>query len=704
MAKDLLFIFYSIFLILILQLTVLPYFLIFLKDKLIDHGYAFAKMAALLLVSLIIWFLAHFQLPINSQLGVYAVMIALGYFAYAFATGHLKSLQKIIEEKSTLFIAEEIIFVAFFVLMTLIRAYNPSILDLEKFMDHGLIISYSKSRTLPLMDFWLSGEKFNYYTFGHFYGSILTQIWGLKPEITYNLILGFLYGAIATEAFSIGLNLTSIILKDKQKLNYKKLFLGALVAPILVAVGGNGHAAWYFFLKNKFSFENYWYPDATRFIDRTIHEFPTYSFIVCDLHAHVFGLPVVFLLITAIFLWFKAMLEEYQQKTFFKGWCFKFAGFIGLILGMNLMISAWDLAIYGLFLVIIGLLLLVRDKKYFPYLFKSALVIGFTILITSSMWWLNFESISEGARTTNEHSPLWQLLVLWGPHVLMSSLTAILSYQLIKKQSKKDQPLLFFPLAIFATALALIIIPEFIYMKDIYPNHPRANTMFKLIFQSFSLMGLLISFFAGMIINLKLEKRWQIGFKMLLSIFMVLVLMYPFFGLRDYYGLFKKYFDETKVTRRIVRNLQDLGTDYKGLNGMYWLKEEQFSDYQAINWLNKNIKGRPVILEAVGESYTKYARVSTFTGFPTVLGWRVHEWLWRGSFDEAGKRTEEVKQVYAYPDSEEARRVLRQYKVEYIFVGVQEREAYPEMDIAKVKTLGDIIFEDGDTFILVVKI
>ena len=51
-----------------------------------------------------------------------------------------------------------------------------------------------------------------------------------------------------------------------------------------------------------FSFPNgYWYPNATRFIPFTIHEFPIYSFVVSDLHGHVLDIPIVLLTIATIF-------------------------------------------------------------------------------------------------------------------------------------------------------------------------------------------------------------------------------------------------------------------------------------------------------------------------------------------------------------------------------------------------------------------
>ena len=46
-------------------------------------------------------------------------------------------------------------------------------------------------------------------------------------------------------------------------------------------------------------------------------------------------------------------------------------------------------------------------------------------------------------------------------------------------------------------------------------------------------------------------------------------------------------------------------------------------DVSAIQWLKENIKGAPVVLEANGDSYSGYERVSAATGLPTILGWYV---------------------------------------------------------------------------------
>lgn len=128
--------------------------------------------------------------------------------------------------------------------------------------------------------------------------------------------------------------------------------------------------------------------------------------------------------------------------------------------------------------------------------------------------------------------------------------------------------------------------------------------------------------------------------------------------------------------------------------------EQYPDDYKAILWLRENISGQPVIVEANGDSYTDYDRVSANTGLPTIIGWPVHEWLWRGSYDEAGKRIPEVAAIYESKDLAKTKEILKKYNVEYIFVGSLEREKYKQLDEEKIKSLGTIVFESGRTKII----
>ena len=86
------------------------------------------------------------------------------------------------------------------------------------------------------------------------------------------------------------------------------------------------------------------------------------------------------------------------------------------------------------------------------------------------------------------------------------------------------------------------------------------------------------------------------------------------------------------------------------------------------------------------------------TGLPTVQGWLVHEWLWRGGYDQPGARAEEVKTVYESTDIEKVKPILQKYSVKYIFIGDKEYEKYPQLNTQKFEEIGaNIVFESGKT-------
>ena len=123
------------------------------------------------------------------------------------------------------------------------------------------------------------------------------------------------------------------------------------------------------------------------------------------------------------------------------------------------------------------------------------------------------------------------------------------------------------------------------------------------------------------------------------------------------------------------------------------------NDYAGIGWLKENVTGQPYILEAAGDSYTDYERISMATGLPTIEGWLVHEWLWRGSYDEPGKRTSEAQTIYESKDINQTNDLLKKYNVKYIVVGEMERTKYPAINEEKIKSLGKEVFKSGKTAI-----
>ncbi len=106
-----------------------------------------------------------------------------------------------------------------------------------------------------------------------------------------------------------------------------------------------------------------------------------------------------------------------------------------------------------------------------------------------------------------------------------------------------------------------------------------------------------------------------------------------------------------------------------------------------------------MLVEADGDSYTDSARFSAFTGMPTVIGWPVHEWLWRGTYDVVAPRREDVRKIYESDEGETTRHLLAKYRVRYVIVGTLERQKYERIDEKKLESLGLAVFRRGSTVI-----
>lgn len=665
MLADFYFIFYWWVLILGLGTVFLPLTYLFFS-KFWDKGYIFSKLVGILLTSYAVWLLGSLKiLPFTTQT-IWLVILA-GAIANLILARKNPKLKKTILENGRIFLFEEILFFIALAFWSYVRGFQPDIQGLEKFMDYGFVNTILRSRFFPPADMWLAGSSINYYYFGHFISAFLTKLSGIDSAITYNLMLGSLFAFTFSTTFSFS---TNLIAASNLKLNRSKLVILGLLTAFLVSLGGNLHSLWWL-IKNG-NYRSYWYPDATRFIvelfgakDNTIHEFPIYSFVVADLHGHLLNLPFVIMFLSLVLTFYL------RKKIFLPTYLF-----CSLMLGLFYITNTWDLPIYGL---ILGLTILLFNYLKYKFNLKTltqtalyGLGIILTALIATLPFHLNFQNIAKGVALTAFHSPVWMLLVLWGFPLFLT-----LSY-LILTRSKN-----FFVLILLGVSWFLIIFPEFFYIKDIYiHSYQRANTMFKLTYQSFVMFYLTAIYVIVSVIKSLKNRIFKFLFVILNFAFLIFIMIiYPNFAIKSYYGL----------------------RDYKGLYGLKFLERSYPDDYQAILWLRKNVADQPVILEVVGESYTDYARVSANTGLPTVLGWRVHEWLWRGSFDEAGKRTTEVQEVYESTDVLKTKVLLSKYQVKYIFVGDLERKTYPKLDEKKLEGLAEVVFASGNTKIYQLK-
>ena len=106
-------------------------------------------------------------------------------------------------------------------------------------------------------------------------------------------------------------------------------------------------------------------------------------------------------------------------------------------------------------------------------------------------------------------------------------------------------------------------------------------------------------------------------------------------------------------------------------------------DHDAIRWFQDNVAGAPVVLEAHGSQYCWNTRFSQYTGMPTVLGWPWHQQQQRNDASIVNRRARDIATIYSSPSPRRALELLEQYGVAYIVVGDLERAYYDARGIAK---------------------
>ena len=605
---------------------------------------------------------------------------------------------------------DELVFTLLFLLWTYVAGFRPAAYGTEKFMDYGFMMAMMRSTTLPAKDLWYAGSKINYYYGGQYFAVFLTKLTHTQVAQTYNLMRTLVAGF----CFAVPFGLVRQMVLDSWK-KEKPALLGGVLAGAGVSLAGNMHYVvigkllpWireiFHLPKGDYT---YWFPNSTRYIgyypaenDKTIHEFPSYSFVLGDLHAHVVNLMFVVALISLVY----AMMKHHSSKGALqaeaageKNFCKKqvaaaltdpYVLVFAFLIGMFHWTNYWDFVIYY---VMGGMGVIWCNYQKYKELKKPhrmRMTAGISLLhavwvfllatIAALPFTLQFQSMISEVALAQNHSRPYQWWLIWGLPVI----GAVLFFWCVKREgAKKADP---FGVLLGISALGLIVIPEIVYVRDIYEKeYARSNTMFKLTYQAFTMFGILLGY---ALIRLWMEKKHVIR-KVLTSAVFACFAGCCFYTATAVHAWFGQVWDPSQ---------------YQGLDATAYLEPTFPEDAAAIRWLNDNVTGDPVVLEANGDSYSDYERVSAMTGLPTVLGWYVHEWLWRDDTGALNERAQEVETIYTSTNQEEVKALLEKYQVEYIFVGAREREKYESLNESMLQSLGNVVFSDeqSQTYVL----
>lgn len=196
----------------LLGLVALPVAMLLFRG-LPDRGYTAAKPLGLLLVGWLAYTLAMVKVLPFERWGLLLCALVVAAFSAWLLLRDGRALLFAMRERfrSASFLrhvlAAELLFAILLAAWAFLRAYNPDILDQEKFMDFGILNSILKSGTFPPHDMWLSGQSLNYYYFGYILIAVVTSLSGVTPAISFNLANAALFALTAFVAYGVVYNL-----------------------------------------------------------------------------------------------------------------------------------------------------------------------------------------------------------------------------------------------------------------------------------------------------------------------------------------------------------------------------------------------------------------------------------------------------------------------------------------------------------------
>jgi uncharacterized membrane protein len=299
------------------------------------------------------------------------------------------------------------------------------------------------------------------------------------------------------------------------------------------------------------------------------------------------------------------------------------------------------------------------------------------LLTIASILWLSISHLLSNAN--NHHGPTADDLSSTDmQHAIRNTELTSPNPQLLSSDHPSSYEAIFHPssFVLFLTLLAsiLILAPDFVYLRDGFGY--RINTVFKFYYQAWQLWSLAAAFAIAVLLQ-NLRGVWNVLWRVLLTLVLIAGLAYPVFAFLKKTDNFNPPFGYT-------------------LDSSAHLERETPEDAAAIFYLQSAPLG--VVAEAIGGSYSNYARIATHTGLPAVLGWPWHEIQWRGSSAPNGTREVDIQTLYETPNWDTARLILDRYDVRYVVVGLLERTTY-DLSESKFQRNLVVLFQAGNTVV-----
>ncbi|MFZ5858094.1 MAG: DUF2298 domain-containing protein [Chloroflexota bacterium] len=231
-----------------------------------------------------------------------------------------------------------------------------------------------------------------------------------------------------------------------------------------------------------------------------------------------------------------------------------------------------------------------------------------------------------------------------------------------------------FVLLLILLASLLILAPDFVYLRDGFGY--RINTVFKFYYQAWQLWAIAAAFASAVLLR-GLRGVGNVAWRLLLGLVLFAGLIYPVLAFLHKTNNFKPSNGFT-------------------LDASAHLNYYNPEDATAIQYFQSAPLG--VVAEAIGGSYSNYARISTYSGQPAVLGWPWHEYQWRGDWSAHGAREADIKTLYEVVNWDVTKSIIDRYQIRYIVVGNLERTTY-DVSEAKFQQHLVVLFKAGNTVV-----
>nr|WP_320162698.1 DUF2298 domain-containing protein [uncultured Methanoregula sp.] len=614
-----------------------------LKKTFGQFAFPVSFSASLLVFTIITWYCGLVRLPVHVALLPFLGLLAYNVYRRNYRISELK--------------AEwhwEALFLICFFLMLDVRFVNPTISYAEKFMDHAFLASVIRAPVIPPLDPWFSGGTLNvYYYLGYWMFGCLAIVSGVPSNIAFNLALPTVFGIAAVNVYAIG----TLLLNRFRWL------------PLLVFFIPNP-SFFYQIAQGKAMNAVLW--DSTRTITNTINEYPLFSFIWGDVHAHVISIfNQVFLIFLLLYAFKKWESLETRGKILL-------SILAAISLGSMPLINTWDVLIYAPVTILFLALILWRNRTslfsrlslwyfcavpplailcYLPFYLQLQTHTGMIAVVHTPSIPVEFLLVNGlfiGIVLAFLYRDIIRrpyLLLVIVPFIIAGYTSAgIAVIPLVYLIVRRPWQL---PEILSMLGLAILVFCELFYLKDnMGETYFRMNTVFKCYLPAWLLLGTGAFALTGR----WLEESRKIPIFSSRTIAVVTVTAVCLLFILPFAAQFNV----------------DYGTGT--IDGLAYLENTHPGDAGAVAYL-RTISGDERIVEAEGGDYTYYSRVSSFTGIPAIIGMPFHEFMWRS--DDTGwfsTRMADIRSIYEKQDKTVP--LMKKYNATLLYVGDSERERY----------------------------